>query len=493
MRQITQQQIQAWAPNPAAAQNGQKISQKGGFVRLERSADDTFYLGECTGSGKSNYIASADFIDEAAPVFRCSCPSRQFPCKHSIALMYEVLAGKNFGICEIPEDIQRKRRKRAAGEDGTQTMGGKERPEAEGSVPAVEKAVPKAKGSQAARLKKIRKQLEGLELVGKLIRDLMRSGLGAMGGTALGTYLELSRQLGDYYLPGPQRILNQLILEIQAFQKDAREEHYDAAIRELERLNSLVKKSSQYLQDKLEREDAVPDDNLLYEELGGVWKLTELKQIGCCRQEERLLQLAFWVTYDEARKEYIDTGCWVDPDTGEVVRTLNYRPIKALKYVKQEDSVFETALVKEAAWYPGGGNRRVRWESAQYCPAQEADYEKVYDFGAVSLGGEVKSAKNYLKDALAEEYEIRLIRFAQIGGAEGGEGCVLKTEGGETILLKDMSALEPAVEKLFLLPDVELLKGQVLLGAFYYDRELRRLCIHPLSIVTRSRAVRLLY
>ena len=102
MRQITEQQILALAPNPAAGANGKKISQKGGFVRLEKSADDTFYLGECQGSGKSNYITTADFIEQEVPVFRCSCPSRQFPCKHSLALLYEMMAGKHFADCEIP-------------------------------------------------------------------------------------------------------------------------------------------------------------------------------------------------------------------------------------------------------------------------------------------------------------------------------------------------------------------------------------------------------
>lgn len=90
----------------------QKNIPKGGFVKLERSEDDTLYIGECTGSGKSNYITSADYIDEANPVFRCSCPSRQFPCKHSIGLIYEMFAKKEFGICEIPEDIQKKREKK---------------------------------------------------------------------------------------------------------------------------------------------------------------------------------------------------------------------------------------------------------------------------------------------------------------------------------------------------------------------------------------------
>ena len=147
MRQITEQQITALAPNPAAAANGRKISQKGGFVRLEASEDDTFFLGECTGSGMHNYITSADFLDPAQPVFRCTCPSRQYPCKHTLALLYEMMSGKPFAIRAIPEDIQQRRQKKEAkaAEDAKKP-----------------KAAPKT--NKAARAKKLKKQLEGLEL-----------------------------------------------------------------------------------------------------------------------------------------------------------------------------------------------------------------------------------------------------------------------------------------------------------------------------------------
>ena len=86
MKEISEQFISSLAPNATAVSNGKKISTKGGFVKLSCSADDTFYMGQCKGSGKSDYITSIDFIEETSPVFRCSCPSRQFPCKHSLAL-----------------------------------------------------------------------------------------------------------------------------------------------------------------------------------------------------------------------------------------------------------------------------------------------------------------------------------------------------------------------------------------------------------------------
>lgn len=334
MRPITEAQITALAPNPAAAQNGKKISQKGGFVRLEASADDTFFLGECTGSGSKNYITSADFLDPAQPVFRCTCPSRQIPCKHSLALLYEMMSGKSFAPCEIPEDIQQRRQKKEA-----------RAAKAAALVPEKDKA-PKApsKTSKAARKKKLQKQLEGLELAQKLVQDLMNAGLGTMGGTSLPTYRTLAKQLGDYYLPGPQRMLNRLILSIEAFQKDGEDSHYNDAIASLEQLWALVKKSKQYLSQKIVSGDVGQDDNSLFEELGGVWKFSELQELGLGKENLSLCQLAFWVEFDDARKSYIDIGCWADLATGELSLTENYRPVKALKYIKQEDSLFSLSV-----------------------------------------------------------------------------------------------------------------------------------------------------
>lgn len=486
MREITEQQIIAMAPNQAAVANAKKISAKGGFVKLERSADDTFYVGECSGSGKSNYITSVDFIEEAAPICRCSCPSRQFPCKHGLALLFEINAGKNFGVCDIPEDIQKKREKKQAkaekaqGETVELTEEEKEK-----------KKASSAKSAKAAKMKKIKKQLEGLGLAEKLVRELVKAGLGTMGGTTLKTYEQLSKQLGDYYLPGPQRLLNGLILEIGAFQKDGDEKHYEAAIDVLEKFWTLIKKSKGYLTEKVESDNVSQDDNELYEELGGIWKLSELEEIGCVKNDVSLLQLAFWVNYDGARKEYIDTGCWVDLISGEISLTMNYRPLKALKYVKEEDSTFGVAMVPAAAYYPGQGNRRVRWEGANIRPVEKKDVEAVKTLCVSNLAVEAKKVKNIIKNALADPIHMSLIAFETIGKC--GENYVLKNAVGETILLGDSGYLEESVERIGLLPDGMLLQGQVLLGAFFYDSEDRRLKLQPLSIITDTDIVRLLY
>ena len=492
MREITEQQILALAPNAAAASNGKKISQKGGFVKLERTEDDTLYMGECTGSGKSNYITSADYIDENNPVFRCSCPSRQFPCKHSLALLYEMLAKKEFTICEVPEDIQKKRDKKQAKENKAAEAA---KPESEMTEEEKQKAEKKkasaAKTARNARVKKLKSQLEGLDLVEKVVNDLMSAGLGTIGGASLKTYQQLAKQMGDYYLLGPQRLCNQLLIEITAFQKDHDESHYDAAISVLEKLWTLIKKSRQYINEKLEKDDVTLEDTVLYEELGGIWKLSELEELGKSKKDASLMQLSFWVTYDEARKEYIDTGCWADLDDGEIYMNYNYRPLKAQKYVKQEDSIFGVAKVPSAVFYPGDGNVRVRWDGAQIREYEKADYEAVFQHAATSVKQETKTVKNYLKNAMTQHMLIKLVAINKIGKI--GEDYVLADKNNDTILLGNMPDMEDTTTRLSMLPDGALLENQVLLGAFYYNKDNRRLMIQPLSIITQDAVVRLLY
>lgn len=492
MREMTEQQILALAPNAAAASNGRKISQKGGFVKLERTEDDTLYMGECTGSGKSNYITSADYIDENNPVFRCSCPSRQFPCKHSLGLMYEMLAKKTFGICEVPEDIQKKREKKQAKENRANEAA---KPESEMTEEERQKAEKKkasaTKTAKNARVKKLKSQLEGLDLVEKVVNELMSAGLGTLGGASIKTYQQLAKQMGDYYLPGPQRLCNQLLIEITAFQKDQDESHYDAAISVLEKLWTLLKKSRQYLNEKLENDDVTLEDTVLYEELGGIWKLSELEELGKSKKNASLMQLSFWVTYDEARKEFIDTGCWADLDTGEVYMNYNYRPVKSLKHVKQEDSVFGVAKVPSAVFYPGDGNVRVRWDGSQIRGYEKEDYEAVFAHAVTSVKQEAKAVKNFLKNAMTQPMMIKLIAFNRIGKI--GEDFVLEDKNNDTILLGDMPDMEETIVRLSMLPSAALLENQVLLGAFYYRKENRRLMLQPLSIITHDAVVRLLY
>src|SRR5512145_897060 len=74
-------QIIALSPDAAAAKAAQELTTLRKWVTL--GAGETALWGECQGSGAKPYQVS---IDLTGPAFKCSCPSRKFPCKHGIGL-----------------------------------------------------------------------------------------------------------------------------------------------------------------------------------------------------------------------------------------------------------------------------------------------------------------------------------------------------------------------------------------------------------------------
>jgi len=151
------------APNAGAIKNARGVVLKRKLVGLFRSPDGTLLFGDCKGSGADNYKPSADFSDPAKPVFRCTCPSHQFPCKHSLALLYAHAQGAKFVEKDVPADISEKR---------TKMQQRAEKKKEDGEKPH--------KVNTSALKKKIEAQLKGIELLESLVNDLMRAGLGTL-------------------------------------------------------------------------------------------------------------------------------------------------------------------------------------------------------------------------------------------------------------------------------------------------------------------------
>lgn len=77
----TAEQILALAPDASSAKNGKSLATVRKWVTLGQA--DQAVWGECQGSGKDPYRTQ---IDLSEPAFKCSCPSRKFPCKHGLGL-----------------------------------------------------------------------------------------------------------------------------------------------------------------------------------------------------------------------------------------------------------------------------------------------------------------------------------------------------------------------------------------------------------------------
>ncbi|WP_044975854.1 hypothetical protein [Ruminococcus sp. HUN007] len=469
---ITEDFINSSAINSSALANAKKISKQGGFKKLCITADNTLIFGDCYGSGSKPYNSSVDCSGET-PVFRCSCPSRQIPCKHCLALMCEWTAKKTFTTEEVPEDVARKREKIEK--------------RAEKAAEAAEnpKAAPKPNKSAAA--KKLKKQREGLDLAENFVHDILKNGIGSVNKAAASQYAALAKQLGDYYLPEPQAIMNTIIKAVNQLSEQPDDRETNNIIALCVRLGSSIKKSRAYIDSKLESGEVLPEDSILYEEMGGIWKLTQLKELGLYRENTRLIELSFTHVNDEVRQSVTDEGYWMDLGTGDIFRTENIIPYKSAKYIKSADARFEVYSVKELYLYPGSLNRRIRWESAESSPAVAGDYKEVLEKAEESISAAVKKAKNELKNTLSRPYAAVLIKFDSIEYAEDGHG-VMKC-GDETIALKECEFYTDACSTLKLIAGN--LEGGAVFGGLFYDAFDHRFTFSPFSVVTKDDIIRL--
>src|SRR3954469_15674483 len=80
--------VEKVAPDAASLAAARRLAAPGPWS--DTGSTDTLVWGKCQGSGKTPYQVS---VDLTGPAYRCSCPSRKFPCKHAIALLLLWVAG----------------------------------------------------------------------------------------------------------------------------------------------------------------------------------------------------------------------------------------------------------------------------------------------------------------------------------------------------------------------------------------------------------------
>lgn len=79
---FSEEQVLSLAPDESSKKSGRDLANSSKWVKREIS--NRALWGECQGSGKLPYQTQIDLINIA---FKCSCPSRKFPCKHGLGLL----------------------------------------------------------------------------------------------------------------------------------------------------------------------------------------------------------------------------------------------------------------------------------------------------------------------------------------------------------------------------------------------------------------------
>jgi hypothetical protein len=476
---LTNDFVSSVSPAPDGIANAQAIVKSKKITALRIDAAGTILFAECKGSGATPYKPSADFADPEKPVFRCSCPSRQIPCKHVLALLIERVNGAPFVEAEVPEDLQAKRDKAAARSA---------QKEATADAPPAPKKV-----NLSALKKKIDAQLEGLKLLETMVCDVLRRGLANLNPSTAKELAEKSKMLGDAYLPGAQaevRALAELFLHQATDATAENERRYATAIEQLTSLHAMCRRGSDYLKRRREDPELKPDtETSIAEWLGHAWQLTELAAAGMVETDAELLELHFRYEEDAARSAFVDIGVHLNLKSGALQQTVNYRPYKAVRHIKTENSFAPVRTIPELVIYPGQPCPRIRWAGASSRPATAADYAAVFAAAKPALGPALKEAKGLLKDPLADRRPPMLLAFKRI--AKVGEAYFLEDAAGERLPLIDDPAGYFGRLEILTLVEPSLLQDQALLVILQPDLFDGVLRASPVTIVTRDRIVRL--
>ncbi|MEV6112236.1 SWIM zinc finger family protein [Streptomyces sp. NPDC052109] len=188
----TVEQVLSLAPDAASRTAGGKLGAAGPWS--EAGSGEGTVWGLCKGSGSRPYQTVVDLADAAGPAYKCSCPSRKFPCKHALGLLL-LWAG---GDGSVPASAEPPswagqwlagRRRRAESEP----------PRSEGGSGAGS-ADPEAARRRAER--RAERVTGGTTELEQRLADLLRGGLAVAEQAGYGLWDETAARMVDAQAPG---------------------------------------------------------------------------------------------------------------------------------------------------------------------------------------------------------------------------------------------------------------------------------------------------
>ncbi|MEM1394053.1 MAG: SWIM zinc finger family protein [Cyanobacteria bacterium P01_H01_bin.150] len=193
----TQEQILALAPDASSAKNGIALATSRKWSSLGCNGKAAW--GNFQGSGKNPYQTRIDLTE---PAFKCTCPSRKFPCKHAIALFLLLVNEPQLFTQDSPPDwvkdwlearSQRKEKK-------------EEKLKVEEKIK--KEADPQAQAKRAAkRLDKVTAGIQDLEV---WLRDLVSNGLATAQERPYSFWDDAAARLVDAQASGVARLVREM-------------------------------------------------------------------------------------------------------------------------------------------------------------------------------------------------------------------------------------------------------------------------------------------
>ncbi|MCX7255774.1 MAG: SWIM zinc finger domain-containing protein [Polaromonas sp.] len=194
--ELSAESVLALAPDAASAKAANGLLKPGGWPLL--GANDAAVWGECQGSGSKPYQTQ---VDLSGPTFKCSCPSRKFPCKHGLALL--LLRAKDASLFTATTPPAWVADWLSARTERVQKKEEKQREQA-----ASPTAEPSAAALKSAQQRWAKMATGAAELQPWLLDQLAR-GLGSLGPQSRAAWETMAARLVDAKAPGlGQRLSN---------------------------------------------------------------------------------------------------------------------------------------------------------------------------------------------------------------------------------------------------------------------------------------------
>lgn len=183
------ERVTALAPDTASDVAGRKLAIPTPWSEIGWSYP--LLWGACQGSGSTPYQVA---VDVSGPTYRCSCPSRKFPCKHVLGLLYLWAEGR------IDEGGSISR----FALDWSTTQ---ERAERRPSPPKAERTEAQLAASAARAEQREERVTGGLAELDRWLADQVTTGL---AHTRPGAHAELAARMVDAQVPGVAGRLREL-------------------------------------------------------------------------------------------------------------------------------------------------------------------------------------------------------------------------------------------------------------------------------------------
>jgi hypothetical protein len=191
----TAEQVLGLAPDESAARAGRELGSARKWLTAGCQADAVW--GECQGSARDPYRTT---VDLTGPAFKCSCPSRKFPCKHALGLLLLYAADNSSTPQGEPPGWASEWLQGRRAVDGKQAATMKEPADPQ-----------QAAFNQQQRARRREERISnGIADLERWLHDLVRAGLAEAAARPWASFEQMSARLVDAQAPGLARLVREL-------------------------------------------------------------------------------------------------------------------------------------------------------------------------------------------------------------------------------------------------------------------------------------------